>query len=183
MNGIPIHALTTESHNGLQNVIISPVTLKNTFTGKTLETHAIWDTGATNSVITASAASELGLITIQKALSNGVHGAKEVNVYKLNLTLNNEQIKIDTLVTECVELSANNEINFIIGMNVINLGDFAITNYSGKTMMSFRIPSVQKIDFVRGINGASPLVKDKIPGRNDLCPCGSKKKYKYCHGK
>lgn len=28
-----------------------------------------------------------------------------------------------------------------------------------------------------------PLVKDKLPGRNDLCPCGSGKKFKNCHGK
>ena len=28
-----------------------------------------------------------------------------------------------------------------------------------------------------------PLVKDKMPGRNDPCPCGSGKKFKNCHGK
>ena len=28
-----------------------------------------------------------------------------------------------------------------------------------------------------------PIVKDKMPGRNDLCPCGSGKKFKNCHGK
>mgnify|MGYP002726253940 FL=1 len=29
----------------------------------------------------------------------------------------------------------------------------------------------------------APLVKDKMPGRNDPCPCGSGKKFKNCHGK
>ena len=29
----------------------------------------------------------------------------------------------------------------------------------------------------------TPLVKDKLPGRNDPCPCGSGKKFKNCHGK
>ena len=28
----------------------------------------------------------------------------------------------------------------------------------------------------------TPLVKDKLPGRNDPCPCGSGKKFKNCHG-
>ena len=28
-----------------------------------------------------------------------------------------------------------------------------------------------------------PVVKDKLPGRNDPCPCGSGKKFKNCHGK
>ena len=29
----------------------------------------------------------------------------------------------------------------------------------------------------------TPLVKDKLPGRNDPCPCGSGKKFKNCNGK
>jgi len=29
----------------------------------------------------------------------------------------------------------------------------------------------------------TPYVKDKEPGRNDPCPCGSGKKFKNCHGK
>ena len=29
----------------------------------------------------------------------------------------------------------------------------------------------------------NPVVKDKLPGRNDPCPCGSGKKFKNCHGR
>ena len=29
----------------------------------------------------------------------------------------------------------------------------------------------------------TPILKDKMPGRNDPCPCGSGKKFKNCHGK
>lgn len=29
----------------------------------------------------------------------------------------------------------------------------------------------------------APVKVEKMPGRNDLCPCGSGKKYKHCHGK
>ena len=28
-----------------------------------------------------------------------------------------------------------------------------------------------------------PIVREKLPGRNDPCPCGSGKKFKNCHGK
>ena len=28
-----------------------------------------------------------------------------------------------------------------------------------------------------------PIVREKVVGRNDPCPCGSGKKYKQCHGK
>ena len=29
----------------------------------------------------------------------------------------------------------------------------------------------------------TPIIKDKLPGRNEPCPCGSGKKFKHCHGK
>ena len=29
----------------------------------------------------------------------------------------------------------------------------------------------------------TPVIKDKLPGRNEPCPCGSGKKFKNCHGK
>ena len=29
----------------------------------------------------------------------------------------------------------------------------------------------------------TPIMKDKLPGRNDPCPCGSGKKFKQCHGR
>ena len=29
----------------------------------------------------------------------------------------------------------------------------------------------------------NPVIKDKLPGRNDPCPCGSGKKFKQCHGR
>ena len=35
----------------------------------------------------------------------------------------------------------------------------------------------------RGQQPRTPMVKEKMPGRNDPCPCGSGKKFKHCHGK
>ena len=35
----------------------------------------------------------------------------------------------------------------------------------------------------RAQQSREPIVKDKLPGRNDPCPCGSGKKFKNCHGK
>ena len=35
----------------------------------------------------------------------------------------------------------------------------------------------------RARQSQTPIVKDKLPGRNDPCPCGSGKKFKNCHGK
>ena len=91
-------------------------------------------------------------------------------------------ITLDVVVTECEELSSNKDIGMLIGMDIITTGDFSITNYNEHTTMSFRTPSIQTIDFVRGMKEGVNVVKDKIPGRNDPCPCGSGKKYKHCCG-
>ena len=163
--------------------VVTPVEITNVFTSKKVQTQGIWDTGATNSVVTKSTASSLGLLPVKKANVRGVHGNREVNVYYVNITLNNKNITLNTQVTECEELSPDNSVGMLIGMNVITMGDFAITNYQGNTTMSFRVPSLQKIDFVSGINTGQQIIKDKIPSRNDQCPCGSKKKYKHCCGK
>lgn len=37
----------------------------------------------------------------------------------------------------------------LIGMDIINLGDFAVTNRDDVTVLSFQMPSVNRIDFVK----------------------------------
>ena len=39
-----------------------------------------------------------------------------------------------------------------------------------------------EVQYTREHNN-QPIVKDQTPGRNDLCPCGSGKKFKNCHGR
>jgi len=45
-------------------------------------------------------------------------------------------------------VSDNEQPQLLIGMDIIGLGDFAVTNTNDKTTFSFRIPSVQEIDFI-----------------------------------
>ena len=174
-----VHALTN-FNQGLAKTIVTPVEITNVFTSQKISTKGIWDTGATDSVVTKSTATALGLFPVRRTMVRGVHGNKEVNVYYVNITLNNKNITLNAQVTECDELSNDSSVGMLIGMNIITLGDFAITNYQRNTTMTFRVPSIQKIDFVSGIKAGQPIVKDKIPGRNDPCPCGSGKKAKQC---
>jgi hypothetical protein len=73
----------------------------------------------------------------------------------------------------------------LVGMDIINSGDFAVTNRDGKTVFSFRMPSVECIDFVKDHEEKMKQNQPHPPrvGRNDPCPCGSGKKYKKCHGR
>jgi uncharacterized protein YecA (UPF0149 family) len=69
-------------------------------------------------------------------------------------------------------------------MDIITLGDFAVTNFNGNTCMSFRVPSLHQIDYVEEANAfTTPMVSNTKVSRNELCPCGSGKKFKHCHGK
>lgn len=170
----------------LLSCITSQVVLTNPFTGEHFSTKGIWDTGATHSVITKSSAQKLGLAPISRTVVNGVHGKKEVNVYYVNITLNNDQITLSTPVTECEELSPDHTNGMLIGMNVITLGDFSITNFEGKTVMSFVVPSQKRTDFVEEIKEYNRLLtihESQIRVGNNLCPCGSKKQWQNCHGK
>jgi len=62
--------------------------------------------------------------------------------------------------------------NMLIGMDIIGHGDFAVTSLGGNTTFSFRLPSMERIDFLQSVK--------KSVGRNDPCPCGSGKKLKQC---
>ena len=42
--------------------------------------------------------------------------------------------------------------------------------------------SKKKEDIIKSHRKSKTIVKDKEPGRNDPCPCGSGKKYKKCCG-
>lgn len=104
---------------------------------------AIWDTGATNTSITPKIVQRLGLIPIGKAQVSGVHGVKQVNKYLISIFLPNE------VGWSAVEVY---ELNFIggdilIGMDIISRGDLAVSNFGGKTTLSFRTPSQETIDF------------------------------------
>jgi len=71
-------------------------------------------------------------------------------------------------------------------MDIISLGDFAISNHKGKTTFSFRIPSGEEIYFVDQHNKKirpQPQAISKKVARNSKCPCRSGKKYKQCCGK
>ncbi len=173
-------------YNCLANCIQTQVTLTNIFNQRQIHSLGIWDTGATNSVITRNAAIQLGLQPVTKAIVRGVHGEKEVNVYYVKIALNNEQITLTTQVTECEELSANHDVCMLIGMDIIKMGDFSITNFEGKTIMSFIRPSQKKVDFVEDIREYKKFLKIHetwIKHGNNKCPCGSGKKFENCHGK
>ncbi len=113
---------------------------------------AIWDTGATNCVITKRVVDELGLKPIKVVEVNHAGGKSLSNVYMVNIRLPNNVMIGAVQVTEGVLSSGSEDQggnpNMLIGMDIIGQGDFAVTNSNGKTTMSFKLPSSEVIDFV-----------------------------------
>jgi hypothetical protein len=116
---------------------------------------------------------ECGLTPISVANVSGVHGSQQSNVYLIDVYLPNHVVVQGVEAVESRSLAGEAD-DVLIGMDIIGLGDFAVSNFQGKTTFTFRIPSLAEIDFV-----PPPIPK---VGRNQPCPCGSGKKYKKCHG-
>ena len=111
---------------------------------------AILDTGATGTAITPKVALNLGLAPIRRAMVQGAQAKKESNVYLLNVFLPNKVSFIGLPVTEVPGLAGGFDV--LIGMDLINLGDLAVTHSGGKTKLSYAFPSTLSIDFVKDIN-------------------------------
>jgi len=141
--------------------------------------NAIWDTGATNTCITRNIVNDCNLEMISMRKVKAAGGTYETGVYLVDLFLPNKVYFPSVQVTEFANIE---KADILIGMDIIGSGDFAVTNKDNKTVFSYRCPSIEHIDFTKGMKYIFPSPGTKI-GRNDPCPCGSGKKYKYCHGK
>lgn len=115
--------------------------------GESLSAQAIWDTGATHSSISPRLAKSLGLASIDTIRVDTAGGETKVcDVYLVDLQLPND-IRITDVSAAGLDLGKD---EFLIGMDVITLGDFAVSNFEGKTCYTFRIPSIRRINFMEG---------------------------------
>lgn len=74
-------------------------------------------------------------------------GIGTMNKYMVNLILNNE-VRIMNLIVMDSEIG-NQGIDVLIGMDIISIGDFAVSNFEGKTQFSFRMPSQEHVEYHR----------------------------------
>ena len=185
---IPIfHALTIK-YNGLTNRIITDVAICSAFDPMQHQTPpfplhnttALWDTGATGSVITTSTVQALKLVPTGTTNVNHAGGSNQTNTYVVNFFLPNKVGLVGIRVSECPNIAG--DFGAIIGMDIITKGDFALTNVSRQTWMTFRIPSISTMDYVEEAKRLKALPDNSI-GRNAPCPCGSGRKYKKCCGR
>jgi predicted aspartyl protease len=155
----------TTSYPTISSILNNDVYLESAIDPKEkLRANALWDTGASGSLIRPEIATKLNLRSIGKVLISTPSGTDvPSNVYYVNLHLPNKVVISEIRVVEGIP----NNCDMLIGMDVICLGDFAVTNYNGKTVFSFRMPSREKIDFVNSffitIRGGDPPPSKPTP--------------------
>ena len=145
---------------------------------------ALWDTGATCTCISETVAQQMSLVRVnQRELTVANNKKHMADVYCVKLQMG--ALIIENMEVCGLPMDGKRE-NMIIGMDVISMGDLAITNYQGQTFLTFRVPSVEKIDYVeeigqynRCLRAHAIKVQKKI---QDKCECGSGKFYSNCHG-
>jgi len=173
----------TRAHRRRVNVLRSPVWVSEAFDPlvaappPTNKFVAIWDTGATSSVITQNVINKCGLLPTGMTNVHTASGQTSCHTFLACITLPNKVGFSSVRVTEGKIAGAD----VLIGMDIISAGDFAVSNYRGKTKFSFRAPSLASIDFVKELEEEDSLPAPKV-GRNSPCPCGSGKKFKKCCG-
>ncbi len=142
----------TVKYNALSNVINSQVGVCAPFSqndpAPEINKHvAIWDTGASCTVITQKVVDGLNLKPIDIVMASSASATEPTEVYLINLLLPNN-IMIPGLRVLKMNV-ANSDV--LVGMDIINLGDLSVTNHEGKTCMSFRLPSMHEVDYVKRI--------------------------------
>lgn len=149
-------AFTIKSLEGLSRVLVSDIFIVFAVAKREAKIVGIWDTGATGSAITKKVADSLGLIPTGNTTVGTAAGPVLQNTYTIDIRLLNGVVIKDVIVTEVPVLSGNAEA--LIGMDIITLGDFSVTNHNNVTCMSFRIPSGHEIDYVANPNyGLTPV--------------------------
>jgi len=165
-SGTRITAFTSK-HTGLVNQLVTEIEIMIPNTTISMKVRGIWDTGATATVITNKIVDNLQLKPTGMSNVNTANGPTIQNTYIVDVILPNKLQVKDVTVTGASALSSGCEV--LIGMDIISLGDFSITNYEGKTCLSFRFPSCHEIDYVQrpqaGIKPNKNIAAGK-PGSN-----------------
>ncbi len=138
-----IMSVFTEKYNCIENRLINKAVVE--ANNQALPVIAQWDTGATGTCISKDLVRQLQLNPTGKIRVHTPSGIGTMNKYLIDIVLNNEVIIKNVIVMDS-EIG-NQGIDILIGMDIIGLGDFAVSNYNSKTQFTFRIPSQSHIEF------------------------------------
>ena len=133
-----------KSYTGISRKLDTQTVIEYNGTSETVD--AIWDTGATATCISMKVVSQLNLKPLGKQRIHTPAGEKVVNTYRVNVVLPNN-VTVKNLVVCDSEIDGL-KAGALIGMDIMSHGDFAVSNFNGKTAFTFRTPSQKNTDYV-----------------------------------
>lgn len=104
----------------------------------TYRVKALWDTGATRSVVSTAFADRISLPSVDFTQIHGAGGLQNSRVFLVDFLIPGTNVRINGL--SVTEFTGNGRFDALIGMDVITMGDLSITNAGGQTCFSFRLP-------------------------------------------
>lgn len=134
----------TITHRSIRKKLMSEVVIK--ANGKDIKGQGQWDTGAFGSCISKKVVEELELVPTGKLCIMTPSGSDIVDTYSVEVILPNN-VDVPAIIVSGSSIG-DQGIDMLIGMDIISMGDFAVTNFEGKTVFSFVMPSFGKIDFL-----------------------------------
>ena len=146
---LPETVASTWTYPTLNNKLYSEVIVSNGDANDRFR--ALWDTGATMSCISHEVVRALGLTPTGKTPIHTPSGTGLSNTYLVNIQLLPSNVLLRG-VQVCDSEIGGQSLGVLLGMNIICQGDFAVSNYKGQTVFTFRIPSVKRTDYVKEIN-------------------------------
>jgi hypothetical protein len=108
---------------------------------KKIKVNALWDTGAMRSAVIPAVARNLNLIPIDRVKVKVINYTSIADLVKISIVLPNLITVSNINAAVCTLI---NGIDMLIGMDIITLGDLAISNSKGKTLFSFAIPPFEE---------------------------------------
>ena len=145
---IPTYAFTTESKFGIVPQLKNEVIIKTDNNG--VVARALWDTGATGTCISKDVVEKLQLIPTGKKNIKTPSGSSIVNTFLVSIILPNNVIVPNIEV--CDSEIGDQNVDVLVGMNIITMGDLAISNYNNQTVFTFRVPSRKRTDYAMELN-------------------------------
>lgn len=104
--------------------------------------NATWDTGAQFTVISPRVVDALQLKPYREGEIMGIGGDHTAKTYLIHIGLPSGDL-IHNVEVYCSDID---DYDLLIGMDIITLTDFCITNKDNKTFFAFRTPSVGGIE-------------------------------------
>lgn len=140
-----MHLIPTRYTNAFTTVFpVSSGRLITNIEIKNYKFKALWDTGATKTCIPQLVVTQLGLIPIGEGLISSASQTDKTSKFIIDILLPSsiriEKIEVYGMINKDIE-------HLLIGMDIITLGDFLITNNNNQTVLNFGLPSLLETSF------------------------------------